>query len=350
MPRSLLPALAAFALAACAASAPQGDWNPPTALSRTTPQRPEASAEPDGGAPATSPADERHSRTAEAADDGTIEFRCPGGETPTAIRTGCMCGGAIHNPCKSGGLFPAVEGDTCVFQCPTETAEWTPQTDEEKCLKKCNDESGWRHMGQCQAACEHAAASDAACDDSGIMDGKCRALCKKGDRGACGRACSSNLDPESCLVLCREGDAKACVGACVSSYAACDALCQQGNAAACDGADPAKRERLEQAAVKKAQARAGARLPALFTKCEANRAVVYKWKKQWIDARRVGDDQKAARAEQKLSEFQPKWAATLAEIREAIRAATGDEGPKFRKHVLDVKKRCSLPAWAGFID
>jgi hypothetical protein len=87
----------------------------------------------------------------------TTRFRCAGGETPVAVRTGCMCGSGIHNPCKTGGLFPVVVGATCVFECPPELPERTPVTDMERCLKRCNDETAWRFMGQCQTSCEHEA-------------------------------------------------------------------------------------------------------------------------------------------------------------------------------------------------
>lgn len=49
----------------------------------------------------------------------TLRMTCPGGATPTAVRLGCMCPGSseIRNPCESGGNFPNVEGNACVFQC-----------------------------------------------------------------------------------------------------------------------------------------------------------------------------------------------------------------------------------------
>jgi formylglycine-generating enzyme required for sulfatase activity len=85
----------------------------------------------------------------------TMRFRCPDGSTPTVVRTGCMCGNEILNPCKTGGLEPTLEGDTCVFHCPDPNTKLPPPKDEmEKCLQKCNDETGWRFMGQCQMQCE----------------------------------------------------------------------------------------------------------------------------------------------------------------------------------------------------
>jgi hypothetical protein len=66
-----------------------------------------------------------------------------------------MCGNEILNPCKTGGLEPTLEGNTCVFHCPDSNTKLPPPKDEmEKCLQKCNDETGWRFMGQCQMQCE----------------------------------------------------------------------------------------------------------------------------------------------------------------------------------------------------
>ena len=83
---------------------------------------------------------------------------CPGGETPVLVRTGCLCGDTILNPCESGGLGATLEGKTCVFQCPVgvapstaaEKAEMSPM---ERCLDECNEKSGWRFMGQCEMTC-----------------------------------------------------------------------------------------------------------------------------------------------------------------------------------------------------
>lgn len=39
-------------------------------------------------------------------------------EAPTAVRTGCLCGNQIMNPCEWGGNFPVLEGNSCIFTCP----------------------------------------------------------------------------------------------------------------------------------------------------------------------------------------------------------------------------------------
>lgn len=95
--------------------------------------------------------------TAAASDEGTVRFRCPNGETPEALRSGCGCGREILNPCKHGGNMPSLDGDVCVFQCaPEPTALPEPQTEQERCEQTCNDESGWRSMGECQRVCAEA--------------------------------------------------------------------------------------------------------------------------------------------------------------------------------------------------
>ena len=84
----------------------------------------------------------------------TVRFKCPGGETPGVVRTGCVCGNAILNPCKTGGTEPVLDGDTCVFSCPPPAVNLPPpQSKQEACLQKCNEETAWRFMGQCQVAC-----------------------------------------------------------------------------------------------------------------------------------------------------------------------------------------------------
>ncbi len=79
-----------------------------------------------------------------------VRFRCPGGAKPTVLRTGCTCPGdnEIHNPCKIGGLGERLEGNACVFDCPPPIL---PKGND--CLTKCNNETGWRYMGQCQMKC-----------------------------------------------------------------------------------------------------------------------------------------------------------------------------------------------------
>jgi hypothetical protein len=95
--------------------------------------------------------------TANTTGEGTIRFKCPNGETPEALRSGCGCGREILNPCKHGGNMPSLDGDVCVFQCaPEPTALPEPQTEQERCEQKCNDESGWRRMGECERVCAEA--------------------------------------------------------------------------------------------------------------------------------------------------------------------------------------------------
>src|SRR5690606_36028091 len=54
----------------------------------------------------------------------TVRFRCPGGETPSVVRTGCVCGSGISNPCETGGTFPTLLGNVCVFECVAKPREW----------------------------------------------------------------------------------------------------------------------------------------------------------------------------------------------------------------------------------
>ncbi len=89
------------------------------------------------------------------ASTGTVRFKCPHGEQPVQVRTGCGCGSEILNPCDSGGLLPTIVGDTCIFECAPPRAKGPPPANaHEACIQKCNDESGWRYMGQCQMTCE----------------------------------------------------------------------------------------------------------------------------------------------------------------------------------------------------
>ena len=84
----------------------------------------------------------------------TVRFKCPSGEKPQAVRTGCMCGSAILNPCDGGGTFPVVSGDACLFECPAPAGKLPAPTDAMgACLRKCNDETGWRYTGQCELSC-----------------------------------------------------------------------------------------------------------------------------------------------------------------------------------------------------
>jgi len=50
---------------------------------------------------------------------GVVRFTCPNGKpVEGAVRTGCLCGSDILNPCATGGNFPTQEGDVCIFSCP----------------------------------------------------------------------------------------------------------------------------------------------------------------------------------------------------------------------------------------
>lgn len=50
---------------------------------------------------------------------GVVRFACPNGKpVDGAVRTGCICGSDILNPCATGGNFPTQEGDVCIFSCP----------------------------------------------------------------------------------------------------------------------------------------------------------------------------------------------------------------------------------------
>lgn len=361
---------------------------------------------PDANGAAPTAGGHQQAEQSSAPKEGTVRFRCPGGETPSVVRAGCACGSAILNPCETGGIFPSLDGDVCVFECPPKTADWEPKTEEEQCLKKCNDESGWRFMGQCQVTCEANAApsggwSPAAmncaperraacerqaaqrkvpckkrsfglnakpgddcrsyglcrtegddcvegCDDADVASGQCARWCEAGNQTVCAWLCDRNEDERSCARLCKGGRKEACLSMCGTDQKPCNKLCRAGHMPACEYADYESTEAGKVVAERKKKAAATARLPGLFTKCESNRARIFRWKKAWIAAKRKGAWEKAQEAEQELQKLQPGWAATLGAIREAIRESTDDKGVRFQQLVKDVKRRCSLPSWAGF--
>ncbi len=153
------------------------------------------------------------------------------------------------------------------------------------------------------------------------------------------QACDSRWGP-ACTKLgleqkgCEAGDTSAC-----------DALCRRGNVAACDGAsEDVKQER----ATAVARAQAEQRLPGLFAKCTANRAIIEHWRMAGLAAERAGDEAGAQRATDEIDKVGPAWSETLSKIREAITLLTGDQGPRFTQLVSRFHAECDCkPTYSG---
>ena len=83
-------------------------------------------------------------------------------------------------------------------------------------------------------------------------------------------------------------------------------------------------------------------LDDLFSKCEANLAVIERWRSAGLRAARSGDQAGAERAARRIQEINPQWSATLDALRQAIAVATNNQGPRYRSLITQVHDRCTL--------
>lgn len=253
--------------------------------------------------------------------------------------SGYKIDGGDPKACKVGTSEISLEA--CQNQLDSVVCSERGTNDKSACLRLCRRNPASR----CQGLCEDGL--DAACGVLAEAKASARAECLQGDFNGCQSSCRYD-DFDSCERWCKIGNPDGCLALSVHDQKKCDSLCAGGLEAACKHASYDAREIYREKARKQTIAGTRAALPGLFKQCEANRAVVYRWKKQWIEAKRQGNWESAEQAELELTNFNPQWSATLSEIREAISTITDDQGDEFRGLMDSVEQRCSLPASAGF--
>ena len=150
------------------------------------------------------------------------------------------------------------------------------------------------------------------------------------DRSGCEERCKAEPDSEVCAYVATYVYNDSPQGRGRAKRMLAD-ICEAGTKAGCQIL-----ERLDKTE------RAERDLPSLFEQCEKNRARIAALKARGRAAARSRDVQAAAAAEDEMRRFEPTWARTLEQIREAISALTNDEGPRYRDLILQVKRRCSL--------
>ena len=156
-----------------------------------------------------------------------------------------------------------------------------------------------------QTAC--VAGNEFGCGQVTNLDGKSRNCSNVTD---CGRFCDDGF-PEGCSragLMHRDGDGTAQNQG--LALAAFQKGCKLGDKLSCR--------------VIKAEAD----MPGLFAKCEANRAKVKVLK--------ANKDYKGMKA------FDAQWSGTLNELHDAIELTTGNQGPRYKSLILQVRARCSL--------
>lgn len=154
----------------------------------------------------------------------------------------------------------------------------------------------------------------------------------------CVQACRANEASYECVVIAAlYNDGKKVPADKTKASSMAEAACKGGNPAACALIDIIRKQHDSAEAKRKAEAN----LPALFARCEANRAQVERWRVAGIAASRAGNQGAADEAAAKMREIEPKWSQTLDELQEAIRLVTDNQGPRYEQLIGDVRRRCS---------